>query len=63
MLIEFVFDLKRYIDDPKASLYDFLTKDVRIKLKYLGSEYVSAIKELMIAAEAFEGLTFVNDDE
>jgi hypothetical protein len=50
LLLEFIFDLKDLIENPKASIYDFLKKSIRIKLNYVGSEYVTAIKELMIAA-------------
>lgn len=33
-----------------------------MRLYYKGSEYVTAIKELMIAGEAFKDLSYVNDD-
>jgi hypothetical protein len=49
LLVEFIFDLKDMLENPKASLYDILTNNIRVKFTYQGSEYVSAIKELMIA--------------
>ena len=47
-LLEFVFDLKQLIEDESASVYDLLTKNIRVKCKYMGSEYISAFKELMV---------------
>ena len=49
-LFEFNFDLKNLVENENANIYDFLTKNTKLKVNYLGSSYISAIKELMIAA-------------
>lgn len=55
-------DPKEFVANPKATLYDFLMNNIRLKLDFDGSEYVTAIKELMVDTGAFEDLSYVNDD-
>ena len=65
-LLEFVldlsYDLAETVTNTKSTVYDVLTKDIRIKFIYKASEFVTALKELMIASNAFEGLSYVTDD-
>jgi len=47
--IDFNFDIGEFITNKKANLYHFLKQNIRIKFYFKGSEYVTALKELMIA--------------
>jgi hypothetical protein len=60
--LDFNFNVGEFISNEKASLYDFLAQNVRINLNFQGSEYVTALKELMIANDAFSDLSYVADD-
>ena len=45
-----MFDFKTFVENENSSLYDFLANNVRLLLKYQGSEYVTSIKEILIAS-------------
>jgi hypothetical protein len=47
--LDFNFDLGEFVTNKKVNLYDFLKQNIRIKFNFKGSEYVTALKELMIA--------------
>lgn len=59
--LDFNFDLGR-LTEKGATLYDLITKDVRFKLKGKTSEYLTALKEMMVSANMFEDLSYVADD-
>lgn len=60
--LDFNFDLGLFVSNPAATFYDFLANNIRLAASFEGSEYVTALKELMIANKAFEDLSYVADD-
>jgi hypothetical protein len=42
--LDFNFDVGEFISNKKANIYDFLSKDIRAKVNFQGSEYVTALK-------------------
>ena len=60
--LDFNFNIGELITNKNANLYEFLSQNIRIRLNFKGSEYVTALKELMIAHNSFEDLAYVTDD-
>jgi hypothetical protein len=42
--LDFNFDIGEFISNKKANIYDFLAKNIRAKVNFQGSEYVTALK-------------------
>lgn len=61
LFLDFNFDFGRLTQE-SSSLYEILLHNIRIRFNYRSTPFITALKELMIANNAFEGLSYVSDD-